>query len=345
MTLAWVLGSAGLLGSALCRALRADGTELFSPAQGFSWGSPLELPEQLGAAVRAFAQRAQTADRWEIHWAAGVGTMSSTADLLAPETQALSLLLAAVPKEPVLMALPGAFSFASSAGAIYAGSDDEVITEQTAPAPTTAYANEKLRQENLLLDFSEAHPSTTLLIARLSTIYGAGQAAGKKQGLLAHMARSIIRNRPIQIYVPFDTIRDYIDAEDAALAMIGVLRSVAPAAPALTKIIASETPTTIAEIVSTFKRLARRTPLVARSANKLSALYTRRVQFRSNVGTEFARPPAKRLAVGISQLMRAELAAFVMSPPAPAIPTEPRLNIDPGSFAPSNGPVTSGRAA
>jgi UDP-glucose 4-epimerase len=79
-------------------------------------------------------------------------------------------------------------------------------------------------------------------------------------------------------------------------------------------IIASESPTTIAEIVAIFKRLARRTPLVVRSANRLSSLYTRRVQFRSLVRSEFARPPGKRLAVGISQLMRAEQLAFTKSP-------------------------------
>jgi UDP-glucose 4-epimerase len=314
VTLAWVLGSAGLLGAALCRALRADGTPLFFPAQRFTWDQPLELSEQIRAAVRAFAIQAQAAQRWEIHWAAGVGTMGSTAETLAPETRALSLLLEFLPHEPALMRIPGALSFASSAGAVYAGSSDEVITEQSSPAPTTAYAIGKLRQEALLQAFVAAHPHTAALIARISTLYGAGQATGKKQGLLGHMARSIIRNQPIQIYVPFDTIRDYIDADDAALAMIGFLRSANHTPQLLTMIIASENPTTIAEIVSIFKRLARRTPLVVRSANRLSSLYTRRVQFRSLVRSEFARPPGKRLAVGISQLMRAEHLAFIKSP-------------------------------
>ena len=314
MTIAWVLGSAGLLGAALCRALRADGTELFFPVRHFAWQEPLELVEQISAAVTAFALKAQAADRWEVHWAAGVGTMGSMAEELAPETQALALLLERLPREPRLMAISGALSLASSAGAIYAGSSDEIITEHSSPAPTTAYALEKLRQEELLQAFVACHPTTAALIARISTLYGAGQAAGKKQGLLGHMARNIIRNRPIQIYVPFDTIRDYIDADDAAVAMIGALRSTRQTSQVLTKIIASESPTTIAEIVSIFKRLARRTPLVVRSANRLSALYTRRVQYRSLVRSEIARPPGKRLAVGISQLMRAEQLAFIKSP-------------------------------
>lgn len=316
MTVAWVLGSAGLLGAALSRTLRDDGTGIFIPDRRFAWDKPLELPDQIKAAVRAFALQARMSDGWEIHWAAGVGTMSSAADALATETQALSSLLEFLQDEPHLMASRGALSFASSAGAIYAGAADEVVTENTLPAPTTAYALEKLRQEDLIQVFVAAHPGTAVLIARISTIYGPGQATGKKQGLLGYMARSIIRNQPIQIYVPYDTIRDYIDADDAARAMIGAMRAANEKSRVLVKIIASECPATIAEIVSIFKRLARRTPLVVRSANKLSSLYSRRVQFRSVVPSTYARLPGKRLPVGIAQLMRAEHSAFTRGPGA-----------------------------
>lgn len=311
MTVAWIIGSTGLLGAALSRALRGDGTELFSPAQRLSWNSELELSNQMYAAVRAFVNQISTADRWEIHWAAGVGTMSSPAAALTSETRALSLLLKLMQAEVRRMAAPGSITLASSAGAIYAGTTDEIITENTAPAPTTAYAEEKLRQEHLVRAFVAVNPGTAALIARISTLYGPGQATGKKQGLLGHMARCILRNQPIQIYVPYDTIRDYIDADDAAAAMVGTLRAIRGNPQVLTKIIASESPVTIAEIVSIFKRLARRTPLIVRSANRLSSLYARRVQFRSVVQSEFARPPGKRLAVGIAQVMMAERLVFV----------------------------------
>jgi UDP-glucose 4-epimerase len=319
-TVAWVLGSAGLLGAALCRSLRADGTELFRPAQRFSWAEPAALAEQMQTAVAAFGLHAQDSQRWEIHWAAGVGTMGSTAETLAPETQALTLMLTLMDGQAWVKSTPGTILFASSAGAIYAGSADEVITEHTAPCPTTAYAAEKLKQEDLVRRFVAANLSTNALIARISTLYGAGQANGKKQGLLGYISRSIIRNQPVQIYVPFDTIRDYIDADDAARAMLGSARDAGPQSGVLLKIIASETPATIAEIISIFKRLSRRTPLVVRSANKLSSLYTRRVQFKSIVSSAHVKLPGKRLPVGISELMRAEHLAFVKSP-SPSLTT------------------------
>lgn len=313
MTVAWVLGSSGLLGAALCRELRRRGVELFLPNERLSWGNGPELDSQIRSAVQAFALQVGSDLRWEIYWAAGVGTMSSSEAALTPETQALSLVLQILESQQSLMIVPGAVAFASSAGAIYAGSSDEIVTETTEPTPTTAYAREKLRQECLVRSFALENRGITALIARISTLYGPGQAAGKQQGLLAHIARSILRNRPIQIYVPFDTIRDYIAADDAAATIVTSLHIASERPCVLLKIVASEKPVTIAEIVSIFRRIARRTPRIVTSASRLSSLYSRRVQFRSTILRESATTPTMRLPVGIAQLLVAERSAFVQA--------------------------------
>ena len=182
--------------------------------------------------------------------------MSSSGEAMALEARALSLLLRLLDAAPRLASIPGALAFASSAGAIYAGSPEGVISEHTPAAPNTPYAEEKLRQEALVGSFVRAAACRTGLIARLSTIYGPGQASGKPQGLLAHVARCILVNRPIQIYVPFDTVRDYIAADDAAPAMVAALRAVAEPSGVLTRIIASEQPASIAQIIALFTRVA-----------------------------------------------------------------------------------------
>ena len=316
MTIAWIIGAGGLLGSALWRSLSFDGTELFSPPERFCWGSEPELEPQVAAAVQASADRVNAARRWEIYWAAGVGTMGSSESELALETRALALLLRRVESESRLMATPGTIAFASSAGAIYAGSSAYHITEDTAAAPTTAYAREKLTQEDLVRSFVVANSRTTALVARFSTLYGPGQSLGKRQGLVAHIARCILRNHVIQIYVPFDMIRDYITADDAAAATVAALRSTSEKPRALMKIVASERPTTIAEIISVFRRIARRPPRIVTSASSLSKLYSRRVLFQSRLLQ--ASTPASRtsLFVGISQVMNAERVAFARSPGA-----------------------------
>lgn len=314
MTIAWVLGNGGLLGGALCRALRNEGNALFFPAERFSWGNGPEVDAQMVSAVQAFACTVKSTDRWQIYWAAGVGTMGSTQGTMSAETHTLAQLLRLLAADSGLMTVPGTIAFASSAGAIYAGATDAVITENTPAAPTTVYAREKLNQEGLLAAFARANAQTSTLLARISTVYGPGQAADKQQGLLTHIARRILCNQPIQIYVPYDTIRDYIAVDDAAGAIISAL-GITGSNRAQIKIIASERPTTIAEIVSIFKRLARRAPRVVTSASKLSAMYSRRVQFRSLTLPESAKASQRSLLVGIAQLMAAERSAFVQSRP------------------------------
>jgi UDP-glucose 4-epimerase len=314
MTTAWVLGGGGLLGTALCRALRRHGTKLYSPNERFHWTNASQFAPQLETAVRAFAAIVSISERWEIYWAAGVGTMGSSNGDLEVETRFLTLLLHLVESESRLMMAPGAIAFASSAGAIYAGSSDYFISESTPIAPTTAYGREKLKQENRLRSFAQTNFGQAASIARLSTLYGPGQSFGKQQGLLTHIARSILRNRPIQIYVPLDTIRDYIVADDAAAAIVAVSRATRNESGVLTKIIASEQPTTIAEIISVFRRIARRAPRIVTSASKLTGIYSRRVQFRSIVAPSLPRSPRTSLLIGISQVMAAEYREFVRGP-------------------------------
>ena len=217
-----------------------------------------------------------------------------------------------------MMAAFGTITLASSAGGIYAGSSDEVVTENSAPAPTTEYADEKIKQECLLRSFVRASDRVHALIARISTLYGAGQARGKPQGLLGYLARHVVRNQPVEIYVPYDTIRDYIDADDAAASIVASARASDRISGVTVKIISSETPATIAEILSIFKRISRRPPRIVRTANKLSAVYSRRVQFKSVVPPIRTRSLAKQLPVGIAQLMAAERLAFMSARPRPS---------------------------
>jgi UDP-glucose 4-epimerase len=311
MRTAWVIGSGGLLGSALRACLAGQGDALYVHGASLRWNDREILAAQLEAAVTAFAAGIEPSDRWEIYWAAGIGTMASPAEALVPETEALEIFLRLLGANKRLACAPGAMVLASSAGAIYAGATDDIITEDTPVAPTTPYARAKLQQEALVGAFIDGHANVSALLGRISTLYGAGQGHGKKQGLLTHIARSLVRNKPIQIYVPFDTIRDYIHAADAAARLVFALRGLSPSRRQVVKIIASENPTTIAEIISTFKRVARRAPLVVTSASRQAALYTRRIQFRSIESTQAPDLPDTSLVVGVAQLLKAELAHFV----------------------------------
>lgn len=313
MTAVWVVGGNGLLGSTLQRVLKQKDVKLFKPDICFNWCDEAELDVQLGNAVKQFAKMLGSETSWQIYWAAGIGTMASTEVELAAETRSLSTLLKLVVSDPVLVGSEGCFAFSSSAGAIYAGSKDEIINEKTSVAPTTDYAREKLKQEKLVTDFAERNVNLTILLARISTLYGSGQAYGKRQGLLAHIARCILRNQCVHIYVPLDTIRDYIAVDDAADMMVAALFAISGDSGVYTKIIASETATTIAEIISVFKRIARRSPRIVASASKLSTLYTRRIQFQSIADPVVVLRSRTSLLVGVAQVLAAERAALTRS--------------------------------
>lgn len=305
MTINWVLGGGGLLGAALLRALRQLREEVYVPSVPFQWQDELALAHQIKEAVAEFALLAGIHGKWRIFWAAGVGTMGASATILTAETLALSSLLAAMRRERNLREGLGQIMLASSAGAIYAGSDELWINENSTPAPTTPYANAKLEQEALCSDFALA-TGQQLLIARLSTLYGPGQSGSKPQGLLANIARSILRNQPAQIFVPYDTVRDYLAADDAAQAIIETLALSFSLPLVVTKIFASGQPVTIAEIIATYKRLTRQQLRILITSSPLSDLYKRRLAFRSVV------PPISRLrapqslAVGIARLIEWE---------------------------------------
>lgn len=310
MRTAWVIGGGGLLGSAIRELLRREGTGLFTPSFGFRWTDESAIANQFALGVREFSAYVREQGPWEIYWAAGVGNMGSPEQALVPETAALSRLLWLINGDPVLSDAQGAFAFASSAGAIYAAATTGIVTEETPPTPTTDYARAKLTQEGLIRDAFESAEGKSVLIARISTLYGPGQSQSKQQGLITHIARSILRGRPVKIYVPLDTIRDYIYVSDAAAAVISAVREKARSHGEETRIIAAEQPTTIAEIVSTFKTVAKRNARVITSINDLTAKYPRKLQFRSILRGSGSSPNRTSLLVGISRLMNAEKIAF-----------------------------------
>jgi len=98
-------------------------------------------------------------------------------------------------------------------------------------------------------------------------------------------------------------LRDYIASDDAAAAMAAALRAASERPHVLTRIIASEQPTTIAEIIATFKRIARRAPRIITSASRLSGIYSRRARFRSAAVQDNAPLQQTSLLIGIARVI------------------------------------------
>jgi UDP-glucose 4-epimerase len=304
---AWVIGSSGLLGSALVRALRQADYVVHRPDVPFSWREFEQVKAQIEREARAFEKSVRAFGHWTVFWAAGVGSMASHPDSLVAEEHIFLTLLEALKNQSALREIPGTFVFASSAGALYGGSRAACYSESSALVPTTAYARHKLRQEEHVRAFAAGDRSLSGLILRYSTLYGIGQARDKPQGLITQIARRIVANEPVHIYVPLDTIRDYLHADDAAQRSLATLRDARYRGGQTTiKIIASERATSIAQLIGVFQRLSRRRPRIVTATNSLSARYMRCAQFLSEELAGKPDIPGRTLLVGIHEVLEAE---------------------------------------
>ncbi len=268
-TLLWVVGSGGLLGSHLRRALyqHVSKARIWESAPPhLSWTDPTRLADELSHAVTTFAGAVcKQGDAWALLWCAGTGVMSSSAAVLDPEWSAWTRLLDLLGRHLAGPSgdVPGSIFLASSAGGVYGGSLGQFLTEHTPPRPVSDYGAHKLRMEEALRSWADLYPNVSSLIGRISSLYGPGQNLHKVHGIVSHLSRCLIYRQPANIYVSLDTRRDYLFADDCAhqvAASLGRLMTERPRA--ILKIFAAEELTSLARIVGIFSRMAKRRPLI-----------------------------------------------------------------------------------
>lgn len=235
-----VVGAGGFLGRAIRRAAGDD-----VRAAAVPWDDQDAAVDAIVAAIR----EVRTPDAgWRVLWCAGTGVVATGAEVFEAEQQLIARVLDTVAGDD---AAPGTLFFASSAGAVYAGSSGAPFDEATAPAPLAPYGRSKLRAEERFAAWAAA-TGARLLVGRISNLYGPGANLGKAQGLVSQLALAHLEGRPSTIYVPTETTRDYLYIDDAAAMVLDALDVVDLQEPgtAVTKIFASGRSATIAEVVS-----------------------------------------------------------------------------------------------
>lgn len=319
--LTWTLGAGGLLGSRVRAALAsgfADAAESRCQGCRFPWTEPARLGEVMMSAAERFVAevRDREARQWAIAWCAGAGTVGTSSSELAAETAAFRMFLGglgrALGRAPRPVA--GLFFLASSAGGVYAGNPQRPLNEHSAPAPLSPYGEAKLAQETLLAEWAGARAGVSTLVGRIANLYGPGQNLLKQQGLVSLLARAMIQHQPAHIYVPMDTLRDYVFADDCGRLVARCLARLENEAGAsgpnhVIKILATEKTTSIGELIGIVKRLGRNhLRLVHAPSPKRSAGQPGDLRFRSVAWADLHLRDATPLAVGIHRLYRELLA-------------------------------------
>ena len=202
----WIIGSGGLLGSALVRTLDRDPKPSHVP-----WHNPDEALRALIQQLEDFSNDGSRGT-WSIIWAAGRATTSTSAIDADRELALYKGFLNAVTRQPPQG--QGVFTLASSAGGIYAGSADPPFSCATTPHPIGVYG--QLKREQELATLALAEHTIRPVIARVSNLYGPGQDITKLQGVVSRLCLAALERQPMNVFVPLDTLRDYIYVDDAA---------------------------------------------------------------------------------------------------------------------------------
>jgi UDP-glucose 4-epimerase len=320
-SLSWVVGRTGLLGRHVETSLvAADGAEIWRPESPIAWHDMQEAGAGLdGEAARFLDRAARSRAPWRLLWCAGTSGVATTPEALSQETLLLARLLGTVTRRvsaDPLLAPMGTLFFASSAGGVYAGGVPPF--DESSPAhPLAPYGREKLIQEDLATKLADTC-GVDLLIGRFSNLYGTGQNLAKPQGLVAHVGRAALCREPVSIWVPLDTIRDYLFAADAGRMAAAAIerreeaRRHGDPPTATTKIFASEVETTVASVLATWRQALRRPLRVALGSSPAASLQPRVLPFRSRVWPELRGEPTL-LPLGVAALRRDQLARMQAS--------------------------------
>ncbi len=246
-----------------------------------------------------------------IVWAAGNSGVSATKEILDAEMMLFRAFLNAVKRneEQISYVL-----LVSSAGGVYGEASDEVITESTMPNPISDYGKTKLQQEIELTELTSSAQFRTL-IARVSNAYGPRQDLNKKQGLISHLVQAALSSQPITIYVPMETKRDYIFADDVG-AKISKFISICERADSKpeVKIISSGVSSSISEVVSEIDRLTGMTTPIVFAEQRETGLQPTSLVFESSVLTAIEDYACTSLAEGIGLIIESQKRELTQTP-------------------------------
>ena len=290
----WVIGAGGLLGSALCRQIENPFFGRLIP-----WASQPEASHALVESLMDFAARTN-GEPWRIIWAAGRATTAAfpweTEHELAIFERFLSALQENTPRGL------GVFTLVSSAGAVYAGSRHPPFTTSTPIRPLSSYGQLKLAQEQTTDQLSGC--DITTLIVRVSNIYGPGQDLTKLQGIVSRLCWAAISRDRANIFVPLDTIRDYIYVHDAASRILhqSNLLTSGSARTRNLKIVASGQPMSLGHVVNTVRDVLHMPVPVSFGTHPTATAQSRDLRLTPDTDESILRMPLTPFPAGVRQV-------------------------------------------
>ena len=309
-TYAWVIGARGLLGSATAAAIERRNGWVLLPTDPLPWSDDGALSAAASATAERLLRTAATESAdWAVLWLAGNAVTSTPPAAIQAELAQLRLVLDAVALAAGShgTAARGALFYASSAGGVYGGSAHPPFDETSLPVPISGYGRFKLDAEASLFAFSQAS-GVSVLAGRIANLYGPGQKLGKMQGLISHLAKAQFSPKPASIFVPLETMRDYIYVRDCAELVVDCvtrLQSVTAAAGRTEAIknLASGQAVTISNLLGQIRTLAKGQPNVMLGYSAEASMQGLDLRITSTVWPDLDKRQLTSLPAGIKATM------------------------------------------
>jgi UDP-glucose 4-epimerase len=286
---------------------RRPGWELVHSAS-LPWLDPAEFDVAARKGIRELlAAAAARGAAWSIVWAAGAAVTSSLPAQFDGERNQLRGFLDIL-REEAAEAGAGNVFFASSAGGVYAGSAGPPFTEQTDVAPLAPYGWFKLEMEAEMRRFAAAS-GVPVLIGRITNLYGPGQRLDKMQGLISHLAMARFGAKPVFIFVPLETVRDYVFVDDCAGAILDSLERLSlegsrlPSPPVVTKILGSGDGISISTLLGYYRAITKAMPRVVLGSSPSTRYQAVDLRMRSIVWPDLDRRERTPVAAGFHATM------------------------------------------
>jgi UDP-glucose 4-epimerase len=198
----------------------------------------------------------------------------------------------------------------SSAGSIFGGYDNILISDSTVAKPISLYGKSRLEIESIFTNFAKTN-KVKLNIFRLTNVYGYKKALKNNSGLLSHLINANLTRKELNIFVPLFIEQDYIDVDFVAHNLLYLLGNEKSTENLIQSYIFSRNQShSIVELISLIdKFMKRKTPFVTQ---EIESGYERQSNLRFQVkNNEFISKPIEQITISVKKLVNEMIYAKV----------------------------------
>ena len=286
-----VVGETGLIGSAIKNINVSNTLDFFIN----EWTT-----ENISNSLRNLKNEWEITRRpIDLVWAAGKSNNSSNQATLDSEIGIVESFMKSLSNSGLELK---SLSLISSAGSIFGGYDNELISNNTLPKPISLYGKSRLEIESKFTDYANVN-TIKLNIFRLTNVFGLKHTLKNNSGLIAHLINANLTRKELNIFAPLYVEQDYIDVDFVSQNLLNILKISKSSGRLINNYIFSRNQSnSIAEVISLIdKFMGRKTPFVTQ---QIDSGFERQSNLRFQVTNDsFITKQIEQITISVKKLI------------------------------------------